>query len=162
MNGQKKNIKHKHKTNDPDLLPKDKEDLKFLKLFRDNQVVSVDTVARKLFKRFTKEKAKSFKPQDIETSTFSYDTLFSSTTSNSDTTPEELYIPPTLSPVCPSYAVRVCVRTQILEIAHTHKFATLRHIVVDHKITIIRQTINVSGTKNAPIQAEDLFFFVFN
>ena len=34
----------------------------------------------------------------------------------------------------------------------------LRHIVVDQKITIIRQTINFSGAKTAPIQAEDLFF----
>ena len=36
-------------SNDPDLLPKHKEDLKFLNLYKDNQVVSVDTVNRKLF-----------------------------------------------------------------------------------------------------------------
>ena len=54
--------------------------------------------------------------------------------------------------------MRVCARTQISETAHTHKFAARRHIVVDHKITIIRQTIKFLGTKTAPIRAEDLFF----
>ena len=52
----------------------------------------------------------------------------------------------------------MCARTHILETAHTHKFAVHRHIAVDHKITIIKQTINFSGTKNAPFLGEDLFF----
>ena len=87
-------------SNDPDLLPKDKEeDLKFLKLLRDSQVVSLGPVDRKLLKRLSKKKAKSFKPQESDTlaPTFSNDTLSSSTIANSDTTPEELYIPPTAS-----------------------------------------------------------------
>ena len=62
--------------------------------------------------------------------------------------------------------MRVSPRTQISETARTHKFAALRHIahrhiVVDHKITIIRQTINFSGTKTASILGEDPFFFFF-
>ena len=55
--------------------------------------------------------------------------------------------------------VGVCARTQISETALTHKFAAHKHIAVDHKTTITRQTINLSGTKTAPIQAEDLFFW---
>ena len=53
----------------------------------------------------------------------------------------------------------MCASTQISETAHTHKFAAHRHIVVDHKITIIRKTINFSGTKTALIQAEDHSFW---
>ena len=45
--------------------------------------------------------------------------------------------------------MRVCARTQISETEHAHKFAAHRHIVVDHKIAIIRQTINFAGTKTA-------------
>ena len=54
--------------------------------------------------------------------------------------------------------MRVYTRTQISETAQTHKYVARRHIVVDHKITTIRQTINFLGTKTTPIQAEDLFF----
>ena len=50
-------------------------------------------------------------------------------------------------------------RTQTSETVHTHKFAAHRHIIVDYKIIIIRQTMKFLGTKTAPIQAKDLSFF---
>ena len=48
---------------------------------------------------------------------------------------------------------KLCVHTQISETAHWR-------MVVDNKKTIIRQTINFTGTSRAPIQVEDILFFV--
>ena len=54
---------------------------------------------------------------------------------------------------------RACARKQISATAHTHKFAVHKHMIVDNKMTIVRQKINFSGTYIAPIQAKDLGFW---
>ena len=60
----------------------------------------------------------------------------------------------------PLSCARVSAHTDFRDCTHIKNLlhSAHRHIVVDHKITIIRQTINFSSPKSAPIQAEDLYF----